>query len=94
MIVRLTERATIQNNQNVRYLLNDWSIKVATNYLDKFDVMINTLESGQILGRFNEDVGMYKYVLVKQISVFYIIKNKEEIEIRMVWNNYKKPFWL
>jgi len=93
MRVVFTSKATEQNEQNISYLLEFWSIKVANDYLDKFDEMISLLEKGIILGKLDEFTGMYKYILVKQIAVFYTIYHNE-IVIKLVWNNYRKPFWL
>jgi len=55
--------------------------------------MVSLLEKGIVLGKLDKFTGMYKYILVKQIAIFYTIHHNE-IVIKLVWNNYRKPFWL
>jgi hypothetical protein len=68
MRVVFTSKATEQNEQNISYLLEFWSIKVANDYLDKFDKMISLLEKGIILGKLDEFSGMDKYHFSKTNS--------------------------
>ncbi len=96
MIIKVivSNTAYLQNQENIDYLLKEWNIKVAINYLDKFDEALDNLENGICKGVFDKELNSYKYLVVPQIYIFYKILNNETIVITTIWNNYKKPFWL
>ncbi len=94
MKIIVSDEAYLQNQDNVQYLLNEWNIKVAYNYLDKFDEALDNLEKGIYKGKYDEELGYYKYLVVPQIYIFYDYFDKETIKIVSIWNNYKNPYWL
>ncbi|MGB0880117.1 MAG: type II toxin-antitoxin system RelE/ParE family toxin [Polaribacter sp.] len=88
-----TEKAVIENEKNIDYLIMNWEQKVLINYLNKLDSLINLLATNPNLGQYDKEIGSRKILVVKQIYMFYEMRD-HKIIIRSFWNNYKKPFWL
>lgn len=93
MKIVFTTEAKILNRKNINYLIDEWNTEVVENYLFKLNQIITFLEKGIITGQFDENLGLYKILIVKQIYLFYEILNNE-ISITTIWNNYKNPYWL
>lgn len=93
MKIVFTTEAKILNRKNINYLIDEWNTEVVENYLFKLNQIITFLEKDIITGQFDENLGLYKILIVKQIYLFYEILNNE-ISITTIWNNYKNPYWL
>jgi len=88
-----TEKAILENQKNIDYLIESWDQKVLINYLNKLDKLINLLSTNPNLGQYDKEIESNKILVVKQIYIFYEMRDNQ-IVIRSFWNNYKKPFWL
>ncbi len=88
-----SDRAYFSYDNNIHYLLNEWSVEVAKGFIEKTEEAEKLLLENPHLGRFDEDLMLYKLLVVKQIYLFYEIHGKHIVIIDF-WNNYKKPYWL
>lgn len=92
MTVIWSETAKRNYKQNIKYLLDEWSYSVMKEFILELDETVKRLKIHQELGAFDEQIGSHKILVVKQIYLFYEVKNGN-LYILDVWNNYKKPFW-
>ncbi|PQJ78337.1 type II toxin-antitoxin system RelE/ParE family toxin [Polaribacter porphyrae] len=75
-----TEKAVIENQKNVDYLTENWEQKVlSSNYLNKLDSLINSLSTNPNLGKYDKQIGSHKILVVKQIYLFYEIRDNQII---------------
>ncbi len=93
MKVIWTEKAMKENQKNIDYLILNWEEKVLINYIKELDSIIGLISNNPNLGQWDKEIGSSKILVVKQIYLFYEIRDNQ-IVIRSFWNNYKKPFWL
>jgi hypothetical protein len=93
MKIKFTQQAIIERDRNIQYLLDEWNISVASQFLDEIDEMIELLEKGILEGNYDKDLGMYRILIVSQITMHFVVKD-QNIFITNFWNNYKKPLWL
>jgi hypothetical protein len=93
MKVVFSEEANKKNLENIYYLIENWDNRTLRRYINKLSEIINYLEKGILHAQFDEKLGLFKVLIVKQIYLFYEIK-PDCILIVTTWNNYKKPFWL
>ena len=92
MLIIWSNTANSDNLQNIGYLFENWNLKVVLNYEQKVIEIENLLLSNPKLGSFDENLGLYKILIIPQIYLFYNL-NGDEIQIIRIWNNYKKPYW-
>lgn len=83
--------ATETIDDNLNYLINNWPIKSSTKFLDKVDkTIILLLENPEFYPFWNASKNLRKAIIVKQITMFYEVK-QDTIEILLFWNNYQNP---
>ena len=87
-----TVTANLDNLDNIEYLLEEWSIKVALDYEEKIIEIENLLIRNPKIGLLDKELGLYKRLVVPQIYMLYTIIEEEIIIVR-IWNNYQKPYW-
>jgi len=87
-----TENAFYDNLQNIDYLLREWYVSVAIEYEEKVIETEDRLLENPELGQFDNELGLYKLLVVPQMYMLYEIKGKTIYVVRM-WNNYQKPYW-
>jgi len=75
---------------NLDYLEQNWSKKVISSYLDRIDKIIALIEINPEAFPKWRDSTIRKAVIVKQITMFYEIK-EDTINILLFWNNYQNP---
>ncbi|HEX3007728.1 MAG TPA: type II toxin-antitoxin system RelE/ParE family toxin [Bacteroidales bacterium] len=75
--------------ENIDYLLEKWTEKEAERFIDEVDEIIFILERGDVDFQKTNYKDVFRCVLQKQITLFYKIVNKGEIELLRFWNNYK-----
>ncbi len=93
MKIKFTKQAIIERDKNIQYLLEEWNVAVASQFLDEIDERIELLEKGILEGNYDKDLGMYRILIVSQITMHFVVEN-QTIFITNFWNNYKKPLWL
>jgi plasmid stabilization system protein ParE len=88
-----TDRAYFSYDSNIAYLYGEWSLEVALNFINKTEEAEKLLLENPNLGRFDDELKLYKLLIVKQIYLFYEIHNNNLVFMDF-WNNYKNPYWL
>ena len=88
-----TDRAYYSYDNNIDYLLREWTIEVVKDFISKTEEAEKLLVENPYLGRYDDDLKLFKLLVVKQIYLFYEI-HENQIVLIDFWNNYKKPYWL
>ena len=92
MDIKWTNTAIRENNNNINYLLENWETSVLENYLDNLEKTIRQIKRFPDIGMYDENFKAHKILVVRQIYLFYDIRNNT-IFIKSIWNNYRKPIW-
>ena len=74
--------------QNIEYLEKHWSEKEALNFINEVDYSLNLLARENVVFTKSDYITVYKMVIIKQITIYYSIKN-ETIYLLRFWNNYQ-----
>ena len=74
--------------KNIEYLEKHWTKKEVVNFINEVDYSIDLLIKGNVLFVQSDYTNVYKMVIIKQITIYYSIKN-ETIYLLRFWNNYK-----
>jgi len=75
--------------QNIDYLLREWSEKDAQEFIDEVDEIEFILNAGKVDFQDTNSKDIKRYVICKQISLFYKVIDKYNIEFLRFWNNHK-----
>ncbi len=92
MNVVWTKQAEDSFTSVIDYLLEEWTTKEATNFIDLVEFIIEQIKIN--LEQFKVSVFDKKSreeVITKQTTMFYRLKTKTTIEIEYFWNNYRNP---
>jgi len=73
--------------ENIDYLLKEWSEKEAQDFIDEVYETEIILEQGKVDFQDTNRPDTKRYVLCKQITLFYKIIDKQNIELLRFWNN-------
>jgi plasmid stabilization system protein ParE len=85
-----SDDALIDYNQNIDYLLKEWSEKVALEFVEDVEATIELINDFPELYPLTEYLGVRKALVRKQITLFFRIKD-EKIYLIRFWNNYQDP---
>jgi plasmid stabilization system protein ParE len=72
---------------NIDYLLEKWSEKAAQNFIDEVDEILFLLKLGQVEFQETDYLGVRRCVIQPQITLFYKIIDKHQIELLRFWQN-------
>ena len=86
MKVIWTHQAQKDYDQNIDYLLSEWSERVARNFIDQVNLTIQLLTINPYLYQQGNYQNIRKAFITKQISLFYKPENERIVLIRF-WNN-------
>lgn len=95
MKIRWTVRASKNLDKILEYLEDEWDIKTVQNFATKLLNLLETLKSKPEIGKIVEkDKEIRSFVLTKQNTVFYRIKDQQIIILQLFDNrmNPKKRF--
>lgn len=81
--------AKLDYYNNIDYLLRDWSEKEAQEFIDAVDETEFILIQGNIEFHNTDMPEIKRCVICKQITLFYRIIDKQNIELLRFWNNYQ-----
>ncbi len=87
-----SETAKRNYKQNLNYLLEEWGYSVMKNFILKLEDTVEKLKMFPEIGAFYKQIGCQKILVVKQIYLFYEVKD-ECLHILDVWNNHTRPYW-
>ena len=75
--------------QNIDYLLEEWTDKDASNFINKVDDYLNTISKNPKLFTKTNYKNIHAVTIVSQITLFYRITTTNEVELVRFWNNRK-----
>lgn len=96
MKIRWTVRASKNLDKIIDYLENEWDVKTVQNFASKLLNLLETLKSKPEIGILVEkDKEIRAFVLTKQNTLFYRIKDQQIIILQLFDNrmNPKKRFF-
>ena len=85
--VRWNKLAKLDYYGNIDYLLKNWSEKEAQNFIYKIYEIETILAFGNVEFQNTDRVGVYRCVINKQITLFYRVIDKWNVEFLRFWNN-------
>ena len=85
-----TKEAKSSFTNNIKYLKNHWTINEVLTFKQESFKCIDRLLKNPRIGIYDEVWGCYKFLIVKQIFLFYEIHENNLVLISF-WNNYQKP---
>ena len=74
---------------NIDYLLKEWSEKEAQAFVDEVLFAEHLLSQGNVDFQNTDIKGVRRFVIRKQITLFYRISNENSLEFLRFWNNTK-----
>ncbi|MCU7541889.1 type II toxin-antitoxin system RelE/ParE family toxin [Riemerella anatipestifer] len=94
-VILWTDTAKTSFDDNIAYLLEDWTDKEIATFIDKTDTAIDNLRFHPYIGKPLNGHSEYRSLLVvPQISLVYRIVNSYEILLITFFNNYQNPYKL
>lgn len=86
-----TQEAETTFNKNVDYPIEEWDEAVVENFIRKTEDAISVISKHPTLYPvINKKKRIHKCLVVKQISLYYVIHDKR-IDLLTFWNNYQRP---
>ena len=85
-----SEDAISDYHQNIDYLLNNWPIYTAENFIEEVSHILELIQKNPNLFPLSGYKQTKKAVIRGQITLFYKIEN-EQIYLVRFWNNYRDP---
>ena len=91
--IKLSHRALKDIDQTIVFLIKNWTVKDARNFLDKLEELKNIISKNPLLfGYFDKDNLIHKAVLTKHNIVFYQVNDSDKIvQIITIFNVYQNP---
>lgn len=74
----------------LEYLGENWSFREIEAFIDRTEAVINHICDNPLLYPYSKEGDIHRCVVVKQISLFYRIKEKN-IELLVFWDNRQDP---
>jgi plasmid stabilization system protein ParE len=82
-------KARLDFYENIDYLLENWSEKAAQQFIDEVSHIEFILKQGNVDFQNTDFEGVKRFVFRKQITLFYRISDKNQVEFLRFWNNNK-----
>ncbi|OYT15597.1 MAG: hypothetical protein B7C24_12275 [Bacteroidetes bacterium 4572_77] len=76
---------------NIDYLLEKWTEKKASKFINIVDEYLSVLEKNPQAFPKTDYKNTRSAVITPQITLYYKIAEEENIELLWFWNNYKNP---
>lgn len=76
---------------NIDYLLSEWTQEEALNFITKVDEYLNIIVKKPKTFKSTGYRNVHVVPIVSQISLFYRIVDKNNVELVRFWNNYRDP---
>lgn len=76
---------------NIDYLLSEWTQEEALNFISKVDEYLNIISKKPKTFKSTGYKNVHVVPIVAQISLFYRIVDKNNVELVRFWNNFKNP---
>ena len=88
MTVEWSPQAKIDFWNNINYLEAEWGEQVTANFIEAVENTIGLILEGNVSFRKTDYLDVLQVVVVKQITLFYSINDKN-IRLLRFWNNYQ-----
>ena len=85
-----TQEAKLTFTDTIKYLKKHWTLREVIAFKTKSYKCIDRLLQNPQLGQYDKNWKCYKFLIVKQIYLFYEIHD-ESLVLISFWNNYQKP---
>ncbi len=91
--IKLSNRALYDIDQTITYLLQEWTIKEAKDFLNKLEEFKNIISKNPLIFPFhNKESFIHKAVLTKHNIVFYQVDESNKIiHIVTIFNVFQDP---
>jgi plasmid stabilization system protein ParE len=76
--------------QIIDYLIAEWGVKPAQDFIDQVEKVELILSKGNIDFESTNRQNIRRLVLSKHITLFYKIFENKSVELLRFWNNYQK----
>ncbi|MFZ5973412.1 MAG: type II toxin-antitoxin system RelE/ParE family toxin [Bacteroidota bacterium] len=90
MKVVWSPRARITFFRILDYLAENWTNKEVENFNERTENLVELIKKSPRLFPYSKEHDVYRCVLVRQVSLFYRIRN-ERIELLVFWDNRQDP---
>jgi len=74
----------------LEYLAGNWTLTVLEHFIDRTEEVINHIYENPLLYPYSKESDTHKCVLVKQVSLFYRVK-QGRVELLIFWDNRQDP---
>lgn len=74
----------------LEYLDENWTMRELQSFIDRTEEVINHICDNPLLYPYSNESNIHKCVVVKQISLFYRVK-ENAIELLVFWDNRQDP---
>ena len=88
MQVIWSDEAVLDYHQNIDYLLENWSVKVAIEFTEDVEEVIQLIKTHPKLYPLTNYKEIRRAVVRKQITLFFKVKD-DTIDLIRFWNNYR-----
>jgi plasmid stabilization system protein ParE len=73
----------------IAYLLEAWSATEAIGFINEVDSVLKTLQTGVARFKLCDYRNVRQCVICKQVTLYYIENNNNQIELLRFWNTYQ-----
>lgn len=87
--VRWNNKAKLDYFENIDFLLEKWTAREAQKFIDEVSHVEFILAQGNVDFQDTDILGVKRFVIKKQITLFYKIVDENNIEFLRFWNNNK-----
>lgn len=87
--VHWNKMARLDYYDNIEFLLLEWSEKDAQDFIDEVDKTEFILKQGNVDFQNTDMPAIKRCVICRQITLFYKVLDKHNIEFLRFWNNYQ-----
>lgn len=77
--------------ENIDFLLNKWTENEATHFINEVEQVLNILKQGKVIFKPTNYKSTYQITVVKQITLYYLINQNNDIELLRFFNNLQNP---
>lgn len=81
--------ARLDYYDNIEFLLSEWSEKDAQEFIDEVDKTEFILKQENVDFQNTDMPAIKRCVICRQITLFYKVMDKKNIEFLRFWNNYQ-----
>lgn len=78
--------------EELEFIYKKWNANEVILFEQLVENELLRLTVNPLIGKYNDDYGLHTLVISKQTTLFYYInENQSIVDLRIFWNNLKKP---